>query len=59
MGDLNFDQLMQLGIHNVDPDFVREMRAAGFGDLSIDKLVELSIHNVDPDFIRQMRAVGR
>jgi hypothetical protein len=57
--DLSFDQLLQLGIHNVDPDFVREMRAAGFDDLSVDKLVELSIHNVDPDFIRQIREVGR
>ena len=56
--NLTLDQLIELRIHGVDPEFIRDMRAAGGNDLSVDKLVELRIHGVDPDFIRKMRQVG-
>jgi hypothetical protein len=28
-GDLSVDKLVELSIHNVDPDFIRQMRAVG------------------------------
>ena len=56
--NLTLDQLIELRIHGVDPEFIQEMRAAGLGDLSFDQLVEASIHGVRPEFIREMREAG-
>src|SRR5687768_4910349 len=36
---LSFDQLVQLGIHGIDPEFVRRIRRR-FPDLSFDRLIE-------------------
>ena len=52
---LDFDQLVQLSIHGVRPQFVKEVREAGLGDLGFDELIQLAIHGVTPDYFRQMR----
>src|SRR5690349_11324214 len=52
------DQIITLSEHEVDPEFIKRLREAGFGDLSIDQIIALSEHEVDPDFIRRLRREG-
>jgi hypothetical protein len=40
------DQLVQIRIFKVTPDFIRRMQARGFKNLSIDKLVQIRIFNL-------------
>jgi hypothetical protein len=64
--NLTLDQLIQLRMHGVspefirgvDPEFIRAVWAAGLGDLPVEKLIEMRIHGVDPEFIQAMRQVG-
>jgi hypothetical protein len=35
---------VRMRIHGVTPEFVREVKAAGFKNMSADELVEFSIH---------------
>ena len=51
----SFDQLIQLSIHGISPDFVKQVRAAGLDDLTFDDVVQLGIHGVEPEFIRTMK----
>ena len=41
------DELIQMRIFKVTPDFVRSMRARGFKDLTIAKLVQIKIFKID------------
>ena len=52
---LTTDQIVEMRIHGVSPEFVREMGESGLGDLSFDDLIEMGTHGVDPDYIREMR----
>ena len=47
--------IVEMRIHGVSPEFVREMGESGLGDLSFDDLIEMGTHGVDPDYIREMR----
>lgn len=40
------DQLVQIRIFKVTPDFIRNMQARGFKNLTIDKLVQIRIFNL-------------
>jgi hypothetical protein len=40
------DELIQMRIFRVTPDFIRRMQAKGFSDLSIHKLVQIRIFNL-------------
>jgi len=37
------DQLVQIRIFKITPDFIRRMQARGFKNLTIDKLVQIRI----------------
>jgi hypothetical protein len=50
--------LLQLRIHGVDLDYVRETRQAGYQDFSADDYVQLRIHGVDTNFLRDLKAAG-
>ncbi|PYQ26526.1 MAG: hypothetical protein DMF56_24205 [Acidobacteria bacterium] len=54
----SMDKYTSMRIFNVTPEYVAEMRDAGFDHLSADDLVTTRIHKVTPDYIRQMRAAG-
>ena len=56
--ELSQDQLMEMSLHGVNSDYVREMRELGLGDLSPGQLVEMKIHGVKPSFVKEMRALG-
>jgi hypothetical protein len=43
----NVDELIQMRIFKVTPDFIRNMQAKGFNDLTISKLVQIRIFKLD------------
>jgi hypothetical protein len=45
-------------IHNVSPQFIRELKELGYGDVREEQLVRFRIHGVTPDFIREVRSAG-
>lgn len=53
---LTFDQLVQLGIHGIDPTWVRRIRAR-FPELDFDRLVDFGIHGVDVDYLERINDV--
>jgi hypothetical protein len=55
--DLSPEQIVELGIHNIRPEYIREMRELGFVDIPFDQLIELGIHHVTPGFVQDARRV--
>jgi hypothetical protein len=56
--DLRVNELLQFSIHGVTPDFIANMRDAGFGNLRASQLVQTRIHGLSADFIGEMAALG-
>jgi beta-lactamase regulating signal transducer with metallopeptidase domain len=55
--DLTVDQIIALNIQGVTPDYIREMRAAGF-ETSVDNLVAMKIQGITPDYVKEIRGAG-
>ncbi len=49
---------MELGIHDIDADYIEELRALGYNDISVRQLVEAGIHDVSPDYIKSLNNLG-
>jgi hypothetical protein len=47
-----------LKIHDVDAEFIEEMRATGLEELSVDRIVALKIHDFNPEFLQEMWDLG-
>jgi len=56
--NLTVDQLIELKIHGVTPEFASAIKQAGFADVTPDELIQLQIHGVDPALIRSLKASG-
>jgi hypothetical protein len=52
------NQLIELRIHGVTVDYIRDMEAAGYRGLSVQNYVDLRIHGVTPEFVRDLKAAG-
>jgi len=50
--------LIQLRIHGVTLDYIRETRQAGYQNFSADDYAQLRIHGVDTNFLRDLKAAG-
>ncbi len=56
--NLTVEQLIELKIHGVTPEFAVAVKQAGFANVTPAELIELRIHGVDADFIRAFKAAG-
>ncbi len=50
--------LIQFEIHDVEPEYVNEMRAQGLTDLTVNEVVQAKIHDVEPEFIKAVMDYG-
>jgi beta-lactamase regulating signal transducer with metallopeptidase domain len=55
--NLTVDEIIALKIHEVTPDYIRELRAVGI-EASSPELVSLKIHDVTPEYVRGLAAAG-
>ena len=55
--NLSAGKLVETKIHNVTPEYIREMRAHG-EDLSLDGYVQSRIFRVTPEFAEEMKHLG-
>ena len=54
----SISQLVAIGIHGADLDFLRGLEASGYRLRSLDRLVEFRIHGVTPQYIAEIAALG-
>jgi hypothetical protein len=57
-GQLSFDQIVQLGMYNIKPEFVQEMRDAGLDDINFDTIVQLGMYNIKPGYVLEIRQIA-
>jgi beta-lactamase regulating signal transducer with metallopeptidase domain len=57
LGDLTVDQLIAMKIHDITPEYVRELRDQGLHP-DADDLVAMRIHGVTPEYIHDVRGLG-
>ena len=55
--NLTADDYVQLRIHGVETEFLRELKAAGY-DLRAADIVQLRIHGVDSHYVRDLKSYG-
>lgn len=55
---LTAENLVQLKMHNVLPEYIEAIKKAGFDDITVRQIVELKIHGVTPEFIRQAQSLS-
>jgi hypothetical protein len=51
-------QLIDLRIHGVNLDYIRETADAGYKNLSAQDYIDMRIHGVNPDFLRDLKTYG-
>jgi beta-lactamase regulating signal transducer with metallopeptidase domain len=56
--NLTVDELIELKIHGVTPEFALAVKQSGFTNVTAHELVEMAIHGVDANFMRGMKNNG-
>ena len=56
--NLTVDELIDLKIHGVTPEFAIAVKQAGYTNVTARELVDMAIHGVDLDFMRAMKKNG-
>jgi hypothetical protein len=51
-------QLLDLRVHGVDPDYIRDVQETGYRRLSAQDYVDMKIHGVAPVFLRDLKGAG-
>ena len=51
-------QLVDMRIHGVDLDYVRQMRASGYSTLTAPDYVEMRVHGVTPELVTELKRAG-
>ncbi len=57
MGDLTADQLIELKIQGVTPEYIQQMHELGFRP-DADGIVGMKVQGVTPEYVKEMRALG-
>ena len=57
-GKLEIEDLVELTIHDVSPEYIEEMKQLGFKDLDGEEIVEAKIHGVNTEFVAEMQKLG-
>jgi beta-lactamase regulating signal transducer with metallopeptidase domain len=52
------DNLLQLALFDVSPQFVHDLGSLGYTRVPFDRLIQFRIHGVSTDFIRALNAAG-
>lgn len=59
LAPLDVEGVIQLSIHQVTPEYVREMRSLGLtGGNTVDDVVQLRIHRVSTEYVRELASLG-
>jgi beta-lactamase regulating signal transducer with metallopeptidase domain len=56
--NLTVDELIELKIQGVTPEFAAAVKQSGYSNVTASELVEMAIHGVDMDFMRAMKDGG-
>lgn len=56
--NLTVDELIDLKIHGVTPEFAVAVKQAGYPNVTAHELVDMAIHGVDLDFMRGLKNSG-
>ena len=56
--NLTVDELIDLKIHGVTPEFAMAVKQAGFTNVTAQELIDMAIHGVDPDFMHSDKNPG-
>jgi hypothetical protein len=54
----SINDLLQLRMHAINMDYIRQARQAGYQNLTAEDLVQLRIHGVETAFLRDLNAAG-
>jgi beta-lactamase regulating signal transducer with metallopeptidase domain len=57
MGDLSADQLIELKIQGVTPEYIQQMHELGFHP-DADSIVGMKVQGVTPEYVKELRALG-
>ncbi len=50
--------LMALKVHDINPEYVRGLKNAGYPNLQTWQLVELKVHGIEPDYVQGLHDSG-
>ena len=57
-GDLSVDEIIELKVQGVSPDFITGMSRTGLGKLPASQLIDLKVQGVRPEYIGDIMAFG-
>ena len=57
-GDLSVDEIIELKVQGVSPEFIAGMSRTGLGKLPASQLIELKVQGVRPEYIGDIMAFG-
>lgn len=57
--EISAREAVEMGIHNITPEFVEEARRSGISDITMKDLIEMRIHNVDFGMVREANKLDR
>ncbi len=57
-GDLSVDEIIELKVQGVSPEFIAGMSRTGLSKLPASQLIEFKVHGVRPEYIRDILELG-
>jgi hypothetical protein len=56
--NLSLDQVLQMAIHEVTPDYIKSLAARGYKYLALERVMEMRIHDITPEYIDALARAG-